>query len=164
MTTYGHKGKLTFSRHFSVVTLHLHSHQRTRPLSRIGGTRSSDSRRCGANVHGRVLSMVYVGSSAKDVTSPLIRRPSVKYVPDWFPGAEFKKRAKEGYGIARDMLNKPYDLAKQRYVSLQCHPSFAARFENSCFDSWKGKAILARYQSSYRIIWISMAILRRRMS
>lgn len=65
--------------------------------------------------------MVYVGSSAKDVTFPLIRRPPVKYVPDWFPGAEFKKRAKEGYGIARDMLNKPYDLAKQRYVSLQCH-------------------------------------------
>lgn len=73
--------------------------------------------------------MVYVGSSAKDVTFPLIRRPSVKYVPDWFPGAEFKRRAKEGYGIARDMLNKPYDLAKQRYVSLQCHPSFAARLK-----------------------------------
>ena len=42
--------------------------------------------------------------------------PVVKYLPEWFPGADFKKRAREGFVIAREVLNKPYSEAKMRYV------------------------------------------------
>ena len=41
---------------------------------------------------------------------------TVKYVPEWMPGAGFKKRAREGYPIARALLDKPYEEAKGRFV------------------------------------------------
>ena len=40
----------------------------------------------------------------------------VKYVPEWMPGAGFKTRAREGYPIARALLDKPYEEAKSRFV------------------------------------------------
>ena len=40
----------------------------------------------------------------------------VKYIPEWFPGAEFKRRAREGSEIAKTVLNVPYMQAKKKYV------------------------------------------------
>lgn len=41
-------------------------------------------------------------------------------MPSWFPGAGFKKIAKEGYKVAMDMLWTPHERAK---AELVCVPS-----------------------------------------
>ncbi|PPQ76416.1 LOW QUALITY PROTEIN: hypothetical protein CVT26_013072 [Gymnopilus dilepis] len=43
--------------------------------------------------------------------------PVLKYVPEWVPGAGFKKKAKECRKLARDMLVLPYIAAKRNIVS-----------------------------------------------
>ena len=66
----------------------------------------------------------------------------MKYLPEWFPGADFKKRAREGFVIAREVLNKPYSEAKIRYVrnrkflfQLKSHITFIVvfhQFDGTC--------------------------------
>ncbi|RXW15360.1 hypothetical protein EST38_g10496 [Candolleomyces aberdarensis] len=43
--------------------------------------------------------------------------PLLKYVPAWFPGASFKRKAYEWRKVARDMLELPYTAAKKRLES-----------------------------------------------
>lgn len=40
--------------------------------------------------------------------------PILKYVPSWFPGAEFKKQAKEWRKDSTAMLEKPFEMVKRR--------------------------------------------------
>ena len=42
--------------------------------------------------------------------------PSLKYVPSWFPGAGFKKKAKYWSQVNASMLQKPYDFVKEQIV------------------------------------------------
>ena len=44
--------------------------------------------------------------------------PVLKYVPEWMPGAGFKKKAKEWKVVIRKMLEIPFAAAKSRVVSL----------------------------------------------
>ncbi|KAJ2922489.1 hypothetical protein H1R20_g14607, partial [Candolleomyces eurysporus] len=43
--------------------------------------------------------------------------PILKYVPAWFPGASFKRKAREWYKLTRMMLEVPYADAKRRIES-----------------------------------------------
>jgi len=44
--------------------------------------------------------------------------PALKYVPDWVPGAGFKKTAKKCQLLAQAMKNSPYEAAKCVIVSF----------------------------------------------
>jgi hypothetical protein len=41
----------------------------------------------------------------------------VKYVPEWMPGAGFKKKAREWRKLSQAMINIPYDMVKEKFVS-----------------------------------------------
>lgn len=40
----------------------------------------------------------------------------VKYVPTWFPGAGFKRKAYEWRKLSQAMLERPFDMVKERVV------------------------------------------------
>lgn len=42
--------------------------------------------------------------------------PEVKYTPEWFPGAQFQKEAKEWKVSVMKMLHQPYNVVKARMV------------------------------------------------
>ncbi|KAK7034602.1 hypothetical protein VNI00_012233 [Paramarasmius palmivorus] len=44
--------------------------------------------------------------------------PALKYLPDWFPGAGFKKTAREWNGLMRRMIELPFEVSKQDFVRL----------------------------------------------
>ncbi|KAJ2919996.1 hypothetical protein MD484_g420, partial [Candolleomyces efflorescens] len=44
--------------------------------------------------------------------------PLLKYVPAWFPGASFKRKAREWYKLTRKMVEIPYEDAKRRIVRI----------------------------------------------
>ncbi|KAK0480275.1 cytochrome P450 [Armillaria novae-zelandiae] len=50
--------------------------------------------------------------------------PFLKYVPEWFPGAGFKRVAREGWELAQDLQNKPYAWAKREFEEGRARPSF----------------------------------------
>jgi hypothetical protein len=41
----------------------------------------------------------------------------VKYVPEWMPGAGFKRKAKEWRTLSQAMINVPYNMVKEKFVS-----------------------------------------------
>ena len=45
-----------------------------------------------------------------------INRSTVKYLPSWFPGAEFKKVAAIGQQLSVKMRSAPYEMIKKRLV------------------------------------------------
>jgi hypothetical protein len=44
--------------------------------------------------------------------------PTVKYVPEWFPGAGFKREAKEMKATLNNAATAPYEWAKKHMVGL----------------------------------------------
>ena len=42
----------------------------------------------------------------------------VKYVPSWFPGVTFKRKAMAWYKDSRAMLTVPYEMTKRKIVWL----------------------------------------------
>lgn len=50
------------------------------------------------------------------LAAPFLRIFAVKYVPEWFPGAEFQRKAREWREAARVMIEAPYEDAKRKYV------------------------------------------------
>jgi hypothetical protein len=45
----------------------------------------------------------------------------VKYVPEWMPGAGFKMKAKEWRKLSQAMINVPYNMVKDKFVSGLVH-------------------------------------------
>ena len=43
--------------------------------------------------------------------------PLLKYVPEWFPGASFQRKARRWHKLARRMVEQPYKEAKESIVS-----------------------------------------------
>ncbi|KAF9016760.1 cytochrome P450 [Hymenopellis radicata] len=52
--------------------------------------------------------------------------PILKYVPEWFPGAGFKRKAKVWRGYAMTMRNMPWAAAKQRIAEGTAVPSYTS--------------------------------------
>ncbi|KAI0002554.1 cytochrome P450 [Russula compacta] len=52
--------------------------------------------------------------------------PSLKYVPEWMPGAGFKKKAKEWRKLSQAMINVPYDMVKEKFMNGTAVPCFVA--------------------------------------
>jgi hypothetical protein len=44
--------------------------------------------------------------------------PVLKYVPSWFPGAGFKRKAARWRACIREMLERPYHRVKGELVSI----------------------------------------------
>ena len=47
----------------------------------------------------------------------------VKHVPEWMPGAGFKKKAKEWRKLSQAMINVPYEMVKEKFVSRWKFPT-----------------------------------------
>ncbi|THH17276.1 hypothetical protein EW146_g3521 [Bondarzewia mesenterica] len=52
--------------------------------------------------------------------------PILKYVPQWFPGAEFKRQGKEWSKYTQAMLDEPYKVVKAQMASGTAEPSLMA--------------------------------------
>ena len=48
--------------------------------------------------------------------------PALKYVPDWMPGAGFKRKAKEWRKLAMAMVEQPFQAAKRQLVCVVSIP------------------------------------------
>ncbi len=44
--------------------------------------------------------------------------PVLRHVPDWFPGAGFKLKAKEGETVTRELNDLPFAEVERRLVSV----------------------------------------------
>ncbi|KII84574.1 hypothetical protein PLICRDRAFT_179390 [Plicaturopsis crispa FD-325 SS-3] len=60
--------------------------------------------------------------------------PFLKYVPEWMPGAGFKRKAREWHMIADDMFNIPFDIAKANFMKGASVSNFTAR----CLEAVQG--------------------------
>ncbi|KAJ7483464.1 cytochrome P450 [Mycena latifolia] len=54
--------------------------------------------------------------------------PVLKYVPDWFPGAGFKRTARKWRRLARAMIESPFAEAKRRMAAGNAPASFTSVF------------------------------------
>ncbi|TFY79222.1 hypothetical protein EWM64_g4794 [Hericium alpestre] len=54
--------------------------------------------------------------------------PLLKYVPDWFPGAGWKRKAKEWRTIPRQGVALPHEYAKQQMQAGTAIPSFTSMY------------------------------------
>ncbi|OBZ79891.1 O-methylsterigmatocystin oxidoreductase [Grifola frondosa] len=52
--------------------------------------------------------------------------PVLKYIPEWFPGAAFKRYARKGRELSVRMRSAPYSMVKQRIASGTAVPSMVA--------------------------------------
>ncbi|KAJ7483474.1 cytochrome P450 [Mycena latifolia] len=52
--------------------------------------------------------------------------PILKYVPEWFPGANFKRKAREWKKLSQSMVDKPFAEAKRNIASGNAPYSFTA--------------------------------------
>jgi hypothetical protein len=50
----------------------------------------------------------------------------VKYVPEWMPGASFKRKAREWRGVAERFYTIPFDFVKQSMADGTVKPSFTS--------------------------------------
>ncbi|KZP19003.1 cytochrome P450 [Athelia psychrophila] len=55
------------------------------------------------------------------------RVPILKYVPSWFPGASFKRKAKEWSRYADEILERPFKALKEDIANGVAKPSFVQR-------------------------------------
>ncbi|KAG6878839.1 hypothetical protein C0992_007282 [Termitomyces sp. T32_za158] len=53
--------------------------------------------------------------------------PILKYVPDWMPFADFKRKGKQWRKLASDMINLPYDAIQRNIKNGDAAPSFVLR-------------------------------------
>ncbi|EIM80470.1 cytochrome P450 [Stereum hirsutum FP-91666 SS1] len=50
--------------------------------------------------------------------------PILRYVPEWFPGANFQRVARRGYELAQDLQQKPWVWGMNQYKKGVAKPSF----------------------------------------
>ncbi|KAH9072900.1 hypothetical protein EDB83DRAFT_141097 [Lactarius deliciosus] len=63
---------------------------------------------------------------------------SLKHVPEWIPGAGFKKRAKEWRKLSQVMTNFPYDMVNDKVVS-GCFVSACLELNAASIATGKGE-------------------------
>lgn len=64
--------------------------------------------------------------SARDYTLTAALNPAslslVKYMPEWLPGASFKKRALHYRSVLQEFRDKPFEVAVKAFVRPSLHP------------------------------------------
>jgi cytochrome P450 len=53
--------------------------------------------------------------------------PSLRHIPDWFPGASFKKTAKEWSATLNQMVDQPYNFVKKQIAAGSAEPSYVSK-------------------------------------
>jgi hypothetical protein len=74
----------------------------------------------------------------------------VKYVPEWMPGAGFKTKAKEWRKLSQAMINVPYDMVKEKFVSGLSFTLF------SSISQLATRKMAQRYLVSSLLAWSKM--------
>jgi len=66
--------------------------------------------------------------------------PALKYVPEWLPGASFRRMAKKWRGLALALRDIPYENAKHEIVRclMMLQPRFILKF---CVEERKCEAV-----------------------
>ncbi|KAL0572342.1 hypothetical protein V5O48_009613 [Marasmius crinis-equi] len=64
--------------------------------------------------------------------------PWLKYVPDWIPGAGFKRQAKEWKKLNRRLNVEPFEIAKRQIENGTAPPSFVSNALSVLHDDPKG--------------------------
>ncbi|KAL0066761.1 hypothetical protein AAF712_006152 [Marasmius tenuissimus] len=64
--------------------------------------------------------------------------PALKYVPDWFPGAGFKTKAKEWKKLYNRMNTEPFEMVKKQMENGTARPSFVSGALSKLHDDPKG--------------------------
>ncbi|KAF9457683.1 cytochrome P450 [Collybia nuda] len=72
--------------------------------------------------------------------------PFLKYVPDWFPFAGFKRKAKEWRELSQAMVEVPFKVAKQKIMDGDSIPSFTSY----CLEKMDDNGDLAYQESVIR--------------
>ncbi|KAJ3787492.1 cytochrome P450 [Lentinula aff. detonsa] len=75
--------------------------------------------------------------------------PFLQYLPDWFPGASFKKTAKEWSSTLNEMVDLPYDYVKKQIVSGTAEPSYVSKLV-------EGQSLTA--EQEFEIKWSSASL------
>jgi hypothetical protein len=57
---------------------------------------------------------------------------TVKYVPEWMPGAGFKTKAREWRKLSQAMINVPFDMVKAKFVSGLSFRAFYSANSSTC--------------------------------
>lgn len=52
---------------------------------------------------------------------------TVRYLPDWFPGTEFKRTARLWRKTVTDLVERPYAFVKQQMARGKYEPSFVSQ-------------------------------------
>lgn len=58
--------------------------------------------------------LVYIRSITTSSSQDTI--PALQYVPSWFPGADFKRKAEKWRTVMRELLERPFQEAKRNIV------------------------------------------------
>jgi len=58
--------------------------------------------------------------------------PSLRHIPDWFPGANFKRLAKEWEAATFKMIDVPYEMAKQDLVCYSMRTPWIGGLYQNC--------------------------------
>ncbi|KAJ6579965.1 cytochrome P450 [Mycena vulgaris] len=61
--------------------------------------------------------------------------PALKYVPGWFPGAQFQRQAKQWKKAARELLEIPFAQTKRDIATGNAVPSFTSRSLGTLHDA-----------------------------
>ena len=61
--------------------------------------------------------------------------PILKYVPSWFPGASFQKKAARWREALNTMAEKPFRHVQEQLVQVQFLRSHQS-FNNDCAEKW----------------------------
>jgi hypothetical protein len=81
----------------------------------------------------------------------------LKYVPEWFPGADFKRVAREGWELAQELQIKPFAWAKKQFDEGHAEPSFFRKL----MDTTGGNSVEEQkiIKSACAVLYASMLVL-----
>ncbi|KAJ6467947.1 cytochrome P450 [Mycena vitilis] len=74
--------------------------------------------------------------------------PALQHIPDWFPGAGFKRKAKEWRKVTRDLLDVPFTDAKRNIAMGAASTSFTSLHLRALNDSLSSQKLEAVVQSA----------------
>ncbi|TDL20089.1 cytochrome P450 [Rickenella mellea] len=76
--------------------------------------------------------------------------PILRYIPDWMPGAGFKRTAKKWYQTVKDLTDKPHAFVRRQMASGNAIPSYSSALlemnpdaEGEFIIKWSAQALYA---------------------